>query len=179
MLEKWSRRYFWDQNYIQRSRRVIITSSFSSFANFISNIILIFMPRHFWMCLCRHSTLKGTPATQLNRCDHPVPFTPLNTAIKNSVTWCSNSNHLLPNTTKTMEMVVDFRRPRPHLELVVTKGDSVEVVDPFEHLGVQLDDWLDRQHRRSVQERICLLLFLRRLASFIIWRKLRQIFYQR
>lgn len=124
---------------------------------------------------------KGTPAKQLNRCGHPVSFTPLNTAIKDSVTWCSNSNHLLPNTTKTMEMVVDFRSPRPHLELVVIKGDSVEVVHLVEHLGVQLDDWLDRQHRCSVQERIDLLLLflLRRLASFIIWRKLLQIFYQR
>ncbi|KAI3373282.1 hypothetical protein L3Q82_006588 [Scortum barcoo] len=35
--------------------------------------------------------------------------------IQDFVTWC-DSNHLLLNTHKTREMVVDFRRPRPHPE---------------------------------------------------------------
>ncbi|KAI3368513.1 hypothetical protein L3Q82_025518, partial [Scortum barcoo] len=62
--------------------------------------------------------------------------------IKDFVTWC-DLNHLLLNTTKTREMVVDFRRPRPHPEPVIIKGDCVEVVHTYKYLGVQLDDKLD------------------------------------
>ncbi|KAI3367245.1 hypothetical protein L3Q82_008296 [Scortum barcoo] len=62
--------------------------------------------------------------------------------IKDFVTWC-DSIHLLLNTTKTREMVVDFRRPRPHPEPVINKGDCVEVVHTYKYLGVQLDDKLD------------------------------------
>ncbi|KAI3374121.1 hypothetical protein L3Q82_005982 [Scortum barcoo] len=45
--------------------------------------------------------------------------------IKDFVTWC-DSNHLLLNTTKTREMVVDFRRPRPHPR--ARKGQSQPVL---------------------------------------------------
>ncbi|KAI3352210.1 hypothetical protein L3Q82_005565 [Scortum barcoo] len=34
-------------------------------------------------------------------------------------------------------MVVDFRRPRPHPEPVIIKGDCVEVVHTYKYLGVQ------------------------------------------
>ncbi|KAI3351070.1 hypothetical protein L3Q82_005637 [Scortum barcoo] len=82
-------------------------------------------------------------------------------------------------------MVVDFRRPRPHPEPVIIKGDCVEVVGGT-HLqipgsaGVQLDDKLDWTANtdalcRKGQSR---LYFLRRLASFNICKKLLQIFYQ-
>ncbi|KAI3376776.1 hypothetical protein L3Q82_000377 [Scortum barcoo] len=54
--------------------------------------------------------------------------------IKDFITWC-DSNHLLLNTTKTREMVVDFRRPRPHPEPVIIKGDCVEVVHTYKYLG--------------------------------------------
>ncbi|KAI3353870.1 hypothetical protein L3Q82_005077 [Scortum barcoo] len=99
--------------------------------------------------------------------------------IKDFVTWC-DSNHLLLNTTKTREMVVDFRRPRPHPEPVIIKGDCVEVVHTYKYLGVQLDDKLDWTANtdalcRKGQSR---LYFLRRLASFNICKKLLQIFYQ-
>ncbi|KAI3363977.1 hypothetical protein L3Q82_001574 [Scortum barcoo] len=65
-------------------------------------------------------------------------------------------------------MVVDFRRPRPHPEPVIIKGDCVEVVHTYKYLGVQLDDKLDWTANtdalcRKGQSR---LYFLRRLASF-------------
>ncbi|KAI3375847.1 hypothetical protein L3Q82_004122 [Scortum barcoo] len=87
--------------------------------------------------------------------------------IQDFVTWC-DSNHLLLNTVKTREMVVDFRRPRPHPEPVIIKGDCVEVVHTYKYLGVQLDDKLDWTANtdalcRKGQSR---LYFLRRLASF-------------
>ncbi|KAI3375475.1 hypothetical protein L3Q82_003809 [Scortum barcoo] len=67
-------------------------------------------------------------------------------------------------------MVVDFRRPRPHPEPVIIKGDCVEVVHTYKYLGVQLDDKLDWTANtdalcRKGQSR---LYFLRRLASFNI-----------
>ncbi|KAI3353867.1 hypothetical protein L3Q82_005075 [Scortum barcoo] len=99
--------------------------------------------------------------------------------IKDFVTWC-DSNHLLLNTTKTREMVVDFRRPRLHPEPVIIKGDCVEVVHTYKYLGVQLDDKLDWTANTDA---LCRkgqshLYFLRRLASFNICKKLLQIFYQ-
>ncbi|KAI3360684.1 hypothetical protein L3Q82_002554 [Scortum barcoo] len=77
-------------------------------------------------------------------------------------------------------MVVDFRRPRPHPEPVIIKGDCVEVVHTYKYLGVQLDDKLDWTANtdalcRKGQSR---LYFLRRLASFNICKKMLQIFYQ-
>lgn len=99
--------------------------------------------------------------------------------IQDFVAW-SDSNHLLLNTTKTREMVVDFRRPRPLPEPVSIKGDCVEVVHTYKYLGVQLDDKLDWTANtealcRKGQSRMY---FLRRLASFNICKKLLQIFYQ-
>ncbi|KAG2457828.1 RTJK polymerase, partial [Polypterus senegalus] len=62
--------------------------------------------------------------------------------IKDFVKWC-NSNHLNLNTSKTEELVVDFRRPRPLLDPVIIRGDCVQRVQTYKYLGVQLDDKLD------------------------------------
>ncbi|KAI3352091.1 hypothetical protein L3Q82_020897 [Scortum barcoo] len=62
-----------------------------------------------------------------------------------SLTLRTSSHGVTPTTcssytTKTREMVVDFRRPRPHPEPVIIKGDCVEVVvHTYKYLGVQLD----------------------------------------
>ena len=60
----------------------------------------------------------------------------------NFVQWCRH-NHLLLNTTKTKEMVVDFRRSQPPLLPVSIEGVSVEVVNTYKYLGVHLDCKLD------------------------------------
>lgn len=62
--------------------------------------------------------------------------------IQDLVAWC-DSNHLHLNTSKTKEMVVDFRRTRPHPEPVRINGACVEMVQTYKYLGVQLDDRLD------------------------------------
>ena len=56
--------------------------------------------------------------------------------------WC-RSNHLQLNTSKTKEMMVDFRRKKPHLQPVSIEGVDVEVVRTYKYLGLQLDDKLD------------------------------------
>ncbi len=57
--------------------------------------------------------------------------------IQDFVAWC-DSNHLHLNTTKTKEMVVDFRRPRLRLEPVNISGVRVELVQTCKYPGVQL-----------------------------------------
>ena len=99
--------------------------------------------------------------------------------VQDLVTWC-DSNHLLLNTTKTREMVVDLRRTRPHPQPITIKGDCVEVVSTYKYLGVQLGDKLDWTANTDAlcRKGNSRLYFLRRLASFNICRKLLQTFYQ-
>uniref|UniRef100_A0A8C4SNG4 Reverse transcriptase domain-containing protein n=1 Tax=Erpetoichthys calabaricus TaxID=27687 RepID=A0A8C4SNG4_ERPCA len=99
--------------------------------------------------------------------------------IKDFVKWC-DSNHLHLNTSKTKELVVDFRRPRPLMDPVIIRGDCVQMVQTYKYLGVQLDDKLDWTANTDAlckkgQSR---LYFLRRLASFNICNKMLQMFYQ-
>ena len=93
--------------------------------------------------------------------------------VDNFVQWCRH-NHLQLNTTKTKEMVVDFRRSQPPLLPVSIGGVSVEVVNTYKYLGVHLDsklDWsanIDAIYKKG-QSR---LYFLRRLRSFNVCNKL-------
>ena len=99
--------------------------------------------------------------------------------VDNFVQWCRH-NHLQLNTSKTKEMVVDFRRSQPPLLPVSIEGVSVEVVNTYKYLGVHLDnklDWsanIDAIYKKG-QSR---LYFLRRLRSFNVCNKLLRMFYQ-
>lgn len=92
----------------------------------------------------------------------------------------SNENHLLLNTSKTKEMIIDFRRFKPPLQPVNTGGVDIEVVPSYKYLGVYLDnklDWslnTDALYKKG-QSR---LFFLRKLRSFNICSKMLQMFYQ-
>lgn len=55
----------------------------------------------------------------------------------------SNKNCLLLNTTKTKEVVLDFRRSKIHLQPVCIWGEVIEVVQSYKYLGVYLDYKLD------------------------------------
>ena len=99
--------------------------------------------------------------------------------VEDFVRWC-RANHLQLNTTKTKEMVVDFRRSRPPMQQISIEGSGVEVVRAYRYLGLQLDDKLDWSFStdtlfKKAQSR---LYFLRRLGSFNICRKLLLMFYQ-
>src|SRR4029434_2142808 len=95
------------------------------------------------------------------------------------VQWCRHI-HLQLNTSKTKEMVVDFRRSRPPLLPVSIEGVSVEVVTTYKYLGVHMDnklDWsanVDAIYKKG-QSR---LYFLRRLRSFNVCNKLLRMLYQ-
>ena len=85
--------------------------------------------------------------------------------VKDFMMWC-RFNHLQLNASKTKEMVVDFRRKKPHLQPVSIEEADVDVVRTYKYLGLQLDDKLDwtanmgTLHRKGQS-----LYFLRRLGS--------------
>ncbi|KAG5267587.1 hypothetical protein AALO_G00223400 [Alosa alosa] len=101
--------------------------------------------------------------------------------VEDFVQWCK-LNHLQLNTSKTKEMVVDFRRSKPTLLPVSTDGVNVDVVSTYKYLGVHLDNKLDWSantdalyKKEKGQSR---LYFLRRLRSFNVCSKLLRMFYQ-
>ncbi|KAI3353874.1 hypothetical protein L3Q82_005082 [Scortum barcoo] len=91
--------------------------------------------------------------------------------IKEFVNW-SEHNHLILNTTKTKEVIVDFRKRRRRRDQptpISIRGTEVEVVSSHRYLGVQLDEKLDwRSHMESYCKGQSQLYFLRRLRSFNI-----------
>ncbi|KAI4878622.1 hypothetical protein NFI96_001779, partial [Prochilodus magdalenae] len=95
------------------------------------------------------------------------------------VAWC-HRNKLLLNTSKTKEMVVDFRRARPLTQPVFIEGVEIEMVRTYRYLGLHLDERLDWSANTDILYRKgqSRLYFLRRLGSFNICRKLLQMFYQ-
>ncbi|XP_078810605.1 uncharacterized protein LOC144994967 [Oryzias latipes] len=98
--------------------------------------------------------------------------------ITDFVSWCE-VNHLLLNTSKTKELILDFKRSSPSQSPVNIQGSDIEVVDTFKYLGVHLNnrlDWsnnTDALYRRG-QSGIHL---LRRLRSFGVCRQLLRTFY--
>ncbi|KAI4895084.1 hypothetical protein NFI96_026219 [Prochilodus magdalenae] len=62
--------------------------------------------------------------------------------VEDFVAWC-HKNNLLLNTSKTKEMVVDFRRARPLTQPVFIEGVKVEMVRTYRYLGLHLDERLD------------------------------------
>ncbi|XP_035812432.2 uncharacterized protein LOC118471519 [Amphiprion ocellaris] len=99
--------------------------------------------------------------------------------VKDFVGWCQRNNLQL-NTTKTKEVVLDFRRAPSSLQPIGINGSAVEMVSTYRYLGLQLDNklsWsanMDSVYKKG-QSR---LYFLRRLASFRVCSKLLYMFYQ-
>lgn len=94
--------------------------------------------------------------------------------------WCQN-NDLVLNTTKTKELVIDFRKREdilhPSLEL---DGEEVEQVKSFKYLGVHLSDDLKwgEYTRELVKKAQRKLFFLRTLKRTGLPQKLLTNFYQ-
>ena len=55
-----------------------------------------------------------------------------------TVNWC-DKNYLYLNVSKTKEMSIDFRKNQRCPKPVYVKGEAVERVDTYKHLGVVLD----------------------------------------
>ena len=95
------------------------------------------------------------------------------------VKWCSK-NHLILNTSKTKEMIVDFRRHKIKQSTVYILGEEVEVVEEYKYLGVQLDNRLDwKCNSESIYKKgQSRLYFFRKLRSFSVCTKMFHIFYK-
>ena len=92
----------------------------------------------------------------------------------------SHKNCLILNTSKTKEMIMDFRKSKPPLQIVNICGVDIEVVTSYKYLGVHLDnklDWslnTDTLYKKGQSH----LFFLRKLRSLNICSKMLQMFYQ-
>ncbi|KAI4887070.1 hypothetical protein NFI96_002264, partial [Prochilodus magdalenae] len=83
------------------------------------------------------------------------------------VSWCSN-NHLLLNTEKTVEMVVDFRRNPPPLPPLHINNTAVSMVESLKFLGTTISRDLKWEKNtisiiKKAQQRM---FFLRQLKKF-------------
>ena len=87
-------------------------------------------------------------------------------------------NHLQLNTSKTKEMVVDYRRTKPPLLPVSVEGDKVDVDTTYKYLDIHLDNKLDWSvHKDAIYMKgQRWLYFLRRLRSFNVCSKLLRMF---
>ncbi|KAI9999481.1 hypothetical protein NQD34_018495 [Periophthalmus magnuspinnatus] len=92
----------------------------------------------------------------------------------------SERNGLVLNTSKTKEMIVDFRRPKlpPHHPVVIA-GESTEVVQSYKYLGVHLDNKLNRSAHTTAAYKTgqSRLFFLRKLKSFDVCNESLHTFY--
>ncbi|KAI4871765.1 hypothetical protein NFI96_000196 [Prochilodus magdalenae] len=87
--------------------------------------------------------------------------------IEQLVSWCSN-NHLLLNTEKTVEMVVDFRRNPPPLPPLQINNTTVSMVESLKFLGTTISRDLKWEKNtisiiKKAQQRM---FFLRQLKKF-------------
>ena len=92
--------------------------------------------------------------------------------------WCDD-HYLTLNTTKTKEMVIDFRRNGADHENVIIHNQVIEQVDSYKYLGTVIDDKLSwRANVQSVYKKANKrLFFLRKLKSFHIDATILTLFY--
>uniref|UniRef100_A0A8C9VFB8 Reverse transcriptase domain-containing protein n=1 Tax=Scleropages formosus TaxID=113540 RepID=A0A8C9VFB8_SCLFO len=92
--------------------------------------------------------------------------------------WCQE-NHLLLNTTKTKEIIVDFRRQEREHTPITISGSPVERVTSFKFLGVHItEDLTWTTHTNAVVKKAHQrLFFLRRLRKLRMNQKILKTFY--
>ncbi len=93
------------------------------------------------------------------------------------VKWCDE--FFLLNTTRTKDMVIDFRRNSPHSRpQTVNKCTAIKFVDMYKYLGIVTDNRLKSD---ANTEAICkkgqqCLYFLKKLNIFNVERKMMSLF---
>ena len=95
------------------------------------------------------------------------------------VSWCRNNNLEL-NTSKTKEMIIDFRKENSHVVPLLIDGSPIEIVDSFQFLGTIISsglDWkvnVDSTLKKAQQG----MYFLRQLKKFGLRREILVQFYR-
>ncbi len=97
--------------------------------------------------------------------------------IANFQSWCV-SNHLILNTAKTKEMILDPTKIRVHHPVVI-EGSMIEQVNSYKYLGVFINSSLKWSTRTEyLCGKLCQRIhFLRRLRLFGVCRKIMKTFY--
>ena len=92
---------------------------------------------------------------------------------------CENS-HLVLNTNKTKETIVDFRKTKSKSNTVSIQGEKVEVIEDYRYLGFYLDNRLDWRCNTEVvyKKGHNRWYFFRKLRSFNVCTKILHIFYK-
>ena len=95
------------------------------------------------------------------------------------VSWCDD-HHLSLNTSKTKEMIFDFRRDNTQHEPLRIHGNAIEQVHEYKYLGTIIDDKLSwKENCKSIQTKSNQrMFFLRKLKKFQIDRTILTLFYQ-
>ncbi len=93
--------------------------------------------------------------------------------------WCSKNNLIL-NTTKTKELIIDFKRKKTDIQPLFISGDCVERVSDFRFLGIHMEDNLTwsvntTNVNKKAQQR---LYFLRILRKYQLTQNLLVSFYR-
>lgn len=99
--------------------------------------------------------------------------------VQRLVGWCE-ANNLVLNTSKTKELIVDFRRRKSDLQPICINGEDVERVTSFKFLGAHIDadlQWSTNTTEtvKKAQKRLHFLRILRRMN---LKRELLTIFYR-
>ena len=100
--------------------------------------------------------------------------------VEKFVEWC-DENHLVLNTNKTKEIVIDFRKKKVHEpDPIVIKGTQVERVETHKYLGVIFDSKLNfSANTEAILKRVNPRLYcLRKLRSFHVNNKILSSFYR-
>ena len=63
-------------------------------------------------------------------------------AVEELIEWCDR-NYLELNVTKTKELVINFHRAKVNMDLIVIRGQPVEIVTNYKYLGTIIDNKLD------------------------------------
>ncbi len=66
--------------------------------------------------------------------------------------WCTKKNLIL-NTTKTKELIIEFKRKKTDIQPLFISGDCVERVSGFRFLGIHMEDnltWISPLERSKI-----------------------------
>ena len=134
-------------------------------------------------CVSHHKSvqlIKFADDTTLSGCIHDSDESEYFRGVADLVSWCDD-NDLQLNASKTMEMVIDFRRKKKTpLAPLTIKGEPIQRVDSFKFLGTVMSSKLRWQDNvdgivKRAQQR---LYFLRQLKKFGLRRELLRQFYR-
>ena len=99
--------------------------------------------------------------------------------VRHFTEWCEK-NYLQLNSTKTKEIVFDFRKSCPHTVPINIKGTNIEIVHKYKYLGTTVDNKLSwsEECKSIISKAHTRMYFLRKLKSLHVDRPILRVFYK-